>query len=168
VNASSAQAQAAFSITKACLAEERRMSAGPAVFDDLLMEADFRLGDWVVQPQLGNVIRDEVTIHLEPKVIGVLVCLARRAGKLVTKCEFLQTVWAGTNVTEDSLKRSVRELRKAFGDNARAPRFIGTVPTRGYYLMLTPLGVPNVRSPGNEIVSVVPTANRESDDLILN
>jgi DNA-binding winged helix-turn-helix (wHTH) protein len=132
------------------------MSVGLAVIEGFLAETDFCLGDWVVQPEFGNLIRGEATIHLEPKVVEVLVCLAKRPRKLVTKGELLQTVWANTSVTEDSLKRCVRELRKAFRDNARAPSFIGTVPTRGYYLMLTPVGLPRVRSPDNGIAPAVP------------
>jgi DNA-binding winged helix-turn-helix (wHTH) protein len=142
------------SIAKAREAEEHHMTAGLAIIQGLLPERDFCLGDWVVQPQFGNVVSGEVTIHLEPKVIEVLVCLATRAGDLVTKAELLQTVWADAHVTEDSLKRCIRELRKAFRDNARAPRFIGTVPTRGYYLMLKPVVV-RVRSPDNRVAQAV-------------
>jgi TolB-like protein/Tfp pilus assembly protein PilF len=65
----------------------------------------------------------------------VLVCLAQRAGEVVPREEMIQTVWPGTFVTDDVLKRCVSELRHAFEDDAREPRFIETIPKRGYRLI---------------------------------
>ena len=41
------------------------------------MEGDFRVGDWLVQPELVSITRGDKTVHLEPKVMEVLVYLAR-------------------------------------------------------------------------------------------
>ena len=56
--------------------------------------------------------------------MAVLVCLTQHAGKPVTKEELLKTVWPGTFVTEDVLKRAVFELRRVFKDDARDSRVI--------------------------------------------
>jgi TolB-like protein/DNA-binding winged helix-turn-helix (wHTH) protein/Tfp pilus assembly protein PilF len=74
-------------------------------------------------------------VQVEPKVMEVLVCLARRAGRVVTKDELVREVWEGRFVSDDVVWRSVRELRRALGDEARAPRFIETIPKRGYRLL---------------------------------
>jgi len=77
----------------------------------------------------------------------VLVCLASwPGGEPVSKDTILKTVWAGTFVTEDVLTRSISELRRVFEDNARQPRFIQTIPRRGYRLV-APLEPANGNGP---------------------
>jgi tetratricopeptide (TPR) repeat protein/DNA-binding winged helix-turn-helix (wHTH) protein len=99
------------------------------------LTSNFRLGEWLVQPALNDLTRDDRTAHLEPKVMQVLVSLAARPGQVLSKEEILQDVWAGTFVTDEVLTNAVWELRKALGDDARSPRFIQTVPRRGYRLV---------------------------------
>lgn len=96
----------------------------------------FRITSWLVEPGINTVSRNGTTVRLEPKVMGVLVCLARHAGEPVSKQELLQTVWPDTFVTDDSLKRSVSELRRLFEDDVREPHVIQTIPKRGYRLMV--------------------------------
>lgn len=97
----------------------------------------FRIATWLIEPRLNTVSRNGATIRLEPKVMEVLVCLARRAGEPVSKEELLQTVWPDTFVTDDGLKRSISELRRVFEDDVREPRIIQTIPKRGYRLLVS-------------------------------
>ncbi len=99
------------------------------------MDGDFRLGAWLVQPGLNTVSRNETRVHLEPKVMGVLVCLAARPSDPLTKEELLKKVWSDTFVTDDVLARAIYELRRVFGDDAREPQVIQTIPKRGYRLI---------------------------------
>ena len=101
------------------------------------MANDFRLGEWLVQPSLDSVSRNGIALHLEPKVMEVLVCLVGHAGETVSKDELLKTVWPDTFVTDDGLIRSVSALRRVFEDDARSPRVIQTIPKRGYRLVAT-------------------------------
>ena len=101
-----------------------------------IMVSDFQLGAWRIQPQLNSVVCDQRTIHLEPKMMGVLVYLAQRSGEVVPKEQLVQEVWRGTFVTDDVLIHCVSELRKAFGDHAGRPTIIETIPKRGYRLLL--------------------------------
>jgi DNA-binding winged helix-turn-helix (wHTH) protein/tetratricopeptide (TPR) repeat protein len=96
------------------------------------MEAAFHVGPWLVEPSLNSISRDGITLHLEPKVMEVLVCLAEHAGQPLSKEQLIQFVWADTFVTDDVLKRCISELRRAFEDDAREPRIIETIPKRGY------------------------------------
>src|SRR5262249_40818292 len=75
------------------------------------------------------------TIHVEPKVMQVLVCLAEHAGEVVPKERLIKSVWEATYVTDDVLTRSISELRKLFQDDAKEPRFIQTIPKSGYRLI---------------------------------
>jgi Tol biopolymer transport system component len=64
--------------------------------------------------------------------------LAERAPEVVSRDELIQEVWQGTFVSDEVLTQSISELRKALGDDPRAPRFIATVPKRGYQLVVEP------------------------------
>lgn len=91
----------------------------------------FRVGDWAVEPLRGEIVGPQGRLHLEPKVMDVLVCLAERPGEVVTREELLASVW-GRAMTDEPLNRVMAELRRALGDNRREPKYIQTVPKRGY------------------------------------
>ena len=99
------------------------------------MEGRFRVGPWLVQPSLNTVSRNGTPMRLTLKAMEVLVCLAEHAGESVPKEELLQIVWRETFVTDDVLVGSISELRRVFEDDAREPRFIQTIPKRGYRLI---------------------------------
>ncbi len=71
-------------------------------------------------------------IPLANKVVEFLTALVVAKGRLLTKDELLDTVWAGSIVEQANLTQTVFVLRKALGDDTREPRFILTVPGRGY------------------------------------
>jgi len=95
----------------------------------------FELGEFEIRPEEGKVVRGHEVEHLEPKVMAVLVYLARNRGRVVPKEELLGAVWQDTAVEEIALARSVSELRRVLGDDARHPRFIETHRRRGYQLL---------------------------------
>jgi TolB-like protein/Flp pilus assembly protein TadD len=67
--------------------------------------------------------------------MDVLVYLAANPERVVSKEELLTVVWGGAFVEEGALAQAIHSLRKALGDDARQPRFIQTVPKRGYRLV---------------------------------
>jgi DNA-binding winged helix-turn-helix (wHTH) protein/predicted ATPase len=71
-------------------------------------------------------------IRLRPKAFALLNLLAGHPGRLVTKEELLSAVWPDTFVTEAVLKVAIGQLREAFHDDPRTPRFIETAHRRGY------------------------------------
>ena len=96
----------------------------------------FYLGPWLVEVPLNRLRNNGATIQLEPKIMQVLVRLAKTPGEVVRKEELIRSVWADTFVTDDVLTRSISELRKALEDDARQPRFIETIPRSGYRLLI--------------------------------
>jgi DNA-binding winged helix-turn-helix (wHTH) protein len=98
--------------------------------------ANFTLGDWLVQPSLNRISQGETEVRLRPQLMDVLVCLAERAGRTVTKNELLDLVWPGQYIVESGLARCVAEIRQILGDTARQePRYIETISKRGYRLV---------------------------------
>jgi Tol biopolymer transport system component/DNA-binding winged helix-turn-helix (wHTH) protein len=99
------------------------------------MEGDFRLGEWLIQPSLGRVSLGSETVPLRAKAMDLLVCLARNPGRVVSKDQILDEVWAGSFVSESALTRVVTDLRHALRDDVDHPTLIETIPKRGYRLI---------------------------------
>ncbi|MCF7982971.1 MAG: winged helix-turn-helix domain-containing protein [Thiohalocapsa sp.] len=97
--------------------------------------ASFRVGDWLVDPAAGQISKAGRAVKLEPKVMDVLAYLAVRQGELVTREELERDVWKGAVVGYDSITTAIIKLRKALTDDARQPRYIATIPKRGYRLI---------------------------------
>lgn len=88
--------------------------------DELAFDADERL--W----------RGGEEVQLPPRVRGVLAELLRRPGQLVSRQELMDAVWQDTAVSYTSLAEAVSLLRTSLGDDAQKPRYVRTVPRRGY------------------------------------
>jgi DNA-binding winged helix-turn-helix (wHTH) protein len=92
--------------------------------------------------------RGSKLVALRPKTFEVLHYLVQNAQRLVTKQELLDQVWADTVVSDELLRRYIRELREALGDDAKKPQYIATVSARGYrFLLRVELEAPS--SPAN-------------------
>lgn len=98
----------------------------------------FVLGDVVADAERNLVLRDGEIVKLEPKVMALLVYLSANHGRIVGKDELIARVWGGVHVVDEAVLRAVSVLRAALGDDARRPRLIETVPTKGYRLMVEP------------------------------
>ncbi len=86
-------------------------------------------------PRKEKIITPDETHHVEPKVMDVLVCLATRAGEVVTRDELLREVWSDTIVGDEVLSRAISLLRSCLGDERTNPKFIRTIPRQGYELI---------------------------------
>jgi DNA-binding winged helix-turn-helix (wHTH) protein len=74
-------------------------------------------------------------VRVEPRVMYVLVLMVKHAGQVVSREEFIKSVWNNTFITDKVLSRCIYRLRQALGDDTRNPRFIETVSKRGYRLI---------------------------------
>lgn len=77
----------------------------------------------------------ERTVDLAPQTMDLLLALIERRGEVVTQEDLRAQVWAGTFIAGSGMFRAVSELRRALGDDSRAPRYIQTIPKRGYRLV---------------------------------
>ena len=94
-----------------------------------------QIGDWQVDPSSGTITRAGESVRLEPKVMAVLLDLASHQGTVRPKEAIIDAVWSDSFVGEAALSRCISELRRTLGDDARNPRYIETLPKRGYRLL---------------------------------
>lgn len=114
--------------------------------------APFELGPFRVEPGLDRLVGPAGAVALEPRAMDLLLCLVRHAPETVTKEQLLQEVWQGAFVVEAVIPKTIFALRQALGDDAAAPRFVLTVPRRGYRLLvpalpLAPASPPRAAAP---------------------
>lgn len=109
-------------------------------------ESTYRFGDVEVEVGGRELRRGGARVALEPKALDVLLLLLAQPGRVVEKRRLLGEVWSDVHVTDSSLARAITQVRRAIGDDIRTPRYIETVPTRGYRFIGT-LQPPPARAP---------------------
>jgi DNA-binding winged helix-turn-helix (wHTH) protein/TolB-like protein len=93
----------------------------------------------------GTLSRHGIPVRLQPQPARLLAILVSRAGEVVSRDELRQQIWSdGTYVDfERGLNFAVAHIRAALGDSADAPRYIETVPKRGYRFVAPVRRLPN-------------------------
>lgn len=92
----------------------------------------FEFEDFRLDLAEKTLTRGGAAVPVTPKAFDTLRALVESAGSLVEKDELMRRVWQGRFVEESNLTFNIKVLRKALGDDAARPRFIETVPRRGY------------------------------------
>lgn len=92
----------------------------------------YEFDDFCLDLEQKVLLREGKRLPVTPKVFHLLTVLVENHGRVVEKEKLLAEIWAGSFVEEGNLAFNVRMLRKALGDEAANPRFIETIPRRGY------------------------------------
>jgi cholera toxin transcriptional activator len=93
-----------------------------------------RFGAYYVNPDARELRKNGALVHLRPQLFRILSMLLEKPGKIVTREEIRQRLWApGTFVDfERNLNSAIKKVRTALGDSRQNPRYIETVPRVGY------------------------------------
>jgi DNA-binding winged helix-turn-helix (wHTH) protein/Tfp pilus assembly protein PilF len=106
---------------------------------------------WTLDPASGELARDDVRVRLQRQPQLILEELLARPGEVVTREELTALLWPRAVVEFDmALNSAVRRLRTALRDDPERPRYVETVPRRGYRYIgpqPTPAAGPAVASP---------------------
>ena len=121
----------------------------------------FYLGDQRIEPARCAILTAAGEIRVEPRVMDVLVLMVSHAGEVVTREEFIKSVWNGTFVTDEVLSRCIYRLRQTLGDDSRNPRYIETVSKRGYRLIAPVENADTVAEPAPEPVDMPPESTTQ-------
>lgn len=102
------------------------------------MREGFRLGELIVDPTAGCVLRADGVQRLSQRCAAAVTVLAGRRGELVTRAELLAALWPDGSGSDDTLARCIGNLRRSLGDAARPHRYVETVAGHGYRLIVEP------------------------------
>lgn len=93
-----------------------------------------RFGNFEVDPRAGELRRGGIKLKLSGQPFDVLVALLEKAGQVVTREELHDKLWSQDTFVdfEHGLNKAINKVREALGDNADNPRFVETLPRRGY------------------------------------
>jgi TolB-like protein/DNA-binding winged helix-turn-helix (wHTH) protein/Tfp pilus assembly protein PilF len=96
--------------------------------------AVIRFDNFELELKSGELRRNGATIKLQPQPFRALAFLADRAGQVVTREEIQREIWGDETFVdyEQGVNFCIKQIRAALGDDAKAPRFIETLPRRGY------------------------------------
>jgi Tol biopolymer transport system component/DNA-binding winged helix-turn-helix (wHTH) protein len=124
-------------------------------------------GAFVLDVTKGELRKGDTPLKLHPQPFGVLVLLAERAGGIVTREEIRSFLWGNhTSVDFDGgINFCIRQIRAVLGDNAESPRYVETIPKRGYrFLIEVSLITDEIKEP-TSVESTLPTSGETSDLL---
>ena len=108
------------------------MSAGDEVIR-MDTPTEIRFDGWTLRRPSGELLREGTRIRLQTQPLLVLEELLAQPGELVTREQLIARLWPKGVVDFDTaLNSAVRRLRTALGDHAESPRYIETIPRRGY------------------------------------
>ena len=125
-----------------------------------LVASQTRFGPFTFDVRTGELLKGGTRIKVPDQSIEILRTLLERPGELVTREELCQRLWPDNTFVdfEHGLNAAVRRLRDVLGDSADAPRYIETLPRRGYRFVETLVAMP--AGPG------VPTRTGDPPELL--
>jgi len=120
----------------------------------------YEFDDVVVDSDGFRVLKGGEARPLTPRAFDVLLFLIEQRNRVVEKRELFDQFWSGSFVTDNALTRVIKEIRQAIGDDANAPRYIETIPKRGYRFIGQTLAAAShsLRAAANSI-AVMPLIN---------
>lgn len=92
----------------------------------------WNFGDFRLDPERFELVRDGQRIRLEPQVLALLLHLVRHRDRMVTKEEIADSIWQRRSVSDASIASRIRSARQAVGDDGEAQTVIRTIHGRGF------------------------------------
>jgi len=127
-----------------------------------------RFGVFEVDLQAGELRKSGVKLKLTGQPFQVLTILLDRPGKVVTREELQKRLWPDTFVdAEHNLNTAINKIREVLGDSAESPRFVETLPRRGYrFVAPVQVGVGLIPAPSTRPRWVVPWSETDATEVV--
>ncbi|NQY64113.1 MAG: winged helix-turn-helix domain-containing protein [Alteromonadaceae bacterium] len=115
-----------------------------------------QFGEFTLDDKQARLLCQEKEIAIEPKLFELLLLFVNQPNTIISRQDILDNLWRGSLVTDNAINKLVANLRKVLGDGAKNPRYIQTVPKRGYRLIckVTLLETLNAKEKGQFISDV--------------
>src|SRR5437867_3153948 len=106
--------------------------------------AVIRFGSFQVDLRAGELRKQGTRIRLQQQPFRVLALLLEHSGEVVTREELRRAIWPTTafGSFDEGLDAAIYKLRSALGDSAENPRFVETLPRRGYRFIADAVAAP--------------------------
>jgi Tol biopolymer transport system component/DNA-binding winged helix-turn-helix (wHTH) protein len=91
-----------------------------------------KIGDWQFDPTNGRLESVDKSVKLQPRLSLLLALFIANVNELLTREQLTEILWKDRVVNEDALSRCIAELRSALKDDRQNPKFIETIPKKGY------------------------------------
>jgi TolB-like protein/DNA-binding winged helix-turn-helix (wHTH) protein/Tfp pilus assembly protein PilF len=119
-----------------------------------------RFADFDFDMRTGELRRNRTSLKLQPQPAKVLALLVSRPGEIVTRQDLAQQVWGSETFVdfEQGLNFAIRQIRSALEDDAEHPRFLETLPKRGYRFTASVSGaaLPQIEIPAPSLAPLPP------------
>ncbi len=92
----------------------------------------YAFGPFKLDAHRRVLLRARKPVHVEPKVLDLLVVLVQNCGRVVNRDDLINQLWPDTFVEESNLTVNMAKLRDALGETPNEHRYVQTVPRRGY------------------------------------
>src|SRR5262245_22442043 len=92
----------------------------------------YEFGSFRLDPTERLLLRGSEVLVLPPKVFDTLLVLIERDGRVASKTELMEAIWADAFVEESNLSQNIYTLRRTLGVDEQGKQLIETVPRRGY------------------------------------
>ncbi len=106
-----------------------------------LITRPFYIDGLYVEPSQNTIIIKNQAHNIQPKVMEVLLYLCTKKQELVTNDQLIKACWPNQYIGDSPLHKCIAQLRKVLGDDPRAPRFIKTIPKKGYVFIAAVKGL---------------------------
>ncbi len=98
-------------------------------------ENEVKVGEFILNRATSTLKREGECVKLEPLALTFLSFLVDKKGQIVSRETLLSSVWGNRVVSDDAIRKVVKNLREALGDSAKSPQYIKTIPLKGYCLI---------------------------------
>ena len=107
--------------------EGQALPAGTAIADVAVTFGPFSL-----YPGRHVLLKEGEPLSIGSRALEILIALVEQAGELVSKDDLTARAWPNAAVEESNLRAQIALLRKVLGDDQATPRYVVSVPSRGY------------------------------------
>jgi len=98
----------------------------------MLEQKLFYLGSWLVCPAKNQIQNNNTNKTIQPKLMEVLTYLCSKQNKIVSSDDLIKQCWSHQYMSDNPIHKCIAQLRKALGDSSKKPKYIVTIPKRGY------------------------------------
>lgn len=125
---------------------------------DIVATKKIRIGEASVDVSKNQISVAGQTHQLEPRLMRVLLALCANAGEVVDREDLLSAVSSLPFAGDESLTQAISKLRTILDDSSKAPKYIKTIPRKGY-LLLVPVEI--IETPLEEMAAYVAGRSRK-------